>query len=99
MPAARPDSRISARPTTKAKIAPTAAASASDGTFPTVVWRRNPARFGMIAGFSVAGTDSTPAVHAPSATKLTWPNERTPELPTKTYSATTIATITSALMK
>ena len=38
----------------------------------------------MIAGFSLTGTESTPAVHAPSATKLTWPNERTPELPMKT---------------
>ena len=29
----------------------------------------------MIAGFSLAGTESTPAVHAPSATKLMCPNE------------------------
>ena len=53
----------------------------------------------MIAGFSPAGTESTPAVQAPSATKLMWPNESTPELPTKTYSATTIATLTSASVK
>ena len=53
----------------------------------------------MIAGFSLAGTERTPAVHAPSATKLMWPNETTPELPTKMYSATTIETMTSALMK
>ena len=38
----------------------------------------------MIAGFSPTGTESTPATQAPSATKLTWPNERTPELPMKT---------------
>ena len=38
----------------------------------------------MIAGFSLPGTVSTPAVQAPSATKLTCPNERTPELPMKT---------------
>ena len=38
----------------------------------------------MIAGFSAAGTESTPAVHAPTATKLMCPNERTPELPMKT---------------
>ena len=38
----------------------------------------------MIAGFSLTGTDSTPAVQAPSATKLMWPNESTPELPMKT---------------
>ena len=38
----------------------------------------------MIAGFSLVGTDSTPAVHAPIATKLMCPNESTPELPMKT---------------
>ena len=84
MPAASPERRISASPTTKAKTPPTTAASASDGTFPTVVWRRKPARFGMIAGFTPDGTDRTPAVHAPRATKLMWPNESTPVLPMKT---------------
>ena len=53
----------------------------------------------MIAGFSAAGTDRTPAVQAPSATKLMCPKETTPELPMNAYSATTIATLTSALMK
>ena len=53
----------------------------------------------MIAGFSPGGTVSTPAVHAPSATKLMCPNESTPELPMKTYSATTIATLTSVSVK
>ncbi len=43
-------------------------------------------------GFSVIGTESTPAVHAPTETKLMCPNESTPELPTNVYSATTIAT-------
>ena len=38
----------------------------------------------MIAGFSASGTDSTPAVQAPTATKLMCPKERTPELPMKT---------------
>ena len=38
----------------------------------------------MIAGFSLRGTESTPAVQAPSATKLMWPNESTPELPMNT---------------
>ena len=38
----------------------------------------------MIAGFAPDGTDRTPAVHAPSATKLMCPNESTPELPMKT---------------
>jgi len=37
----------------------------------------------MIAGFSPTGTVSTPAVHAPTATKLMCPNESTPELPMK----------------
>src|SRR5262249_26851517 len=77
----------------------TAAASASDGTLPTVVARRKWKSCGMIAGFSETGTERTPAVHAPSATKLMWPNESTPELPMKRYSATTIATLTRALMK
>ena len=34
----------------------------------------------------------TPLANAPTATKLTWPKEITPELPTKTYSAVTSAT-------
>ena len=38
----------------------------------------------MIAGFSSTGTESTPAAQAPTATKLMWPNETTPELPTNT---------------
>ena len=99
MPAARPDSRINGSPTITAAIPPTSAASRSDGTLPTVVRSRNPKRPGMIAGFSPRGTDSTPAVHTPSATKLMWPNETTPELPMNTYSATTIDTLTRAVMK
>ena len=84
MPAARPESRISASPTTSAKTAPASAASASEDTLPTVRSRRKDARFGMIAGFSDTGTASTPASHAPTATKLMCPNERTPELPMNT---------------
>jgi hypothetical protein len=38
----------------------------------------------MIACFSCVGTVRTPAAQAPTATKLMWPNESTPELPTKT---------------
>ena len=38
----------------------------------------------MIAGFSAVGTERTPAVHAPSATKLMCPNDSTPELPMNT---------------
>ncbi len=79
MPAASPESRISGSPATRANAPPTAAASTSDETFPTVVSRRKWARFGMIAGFSDFGTDSTPAVQAPTATKLMCPKESTPE--------------------
>ena len=45
-----------------------------------------------MAAFSSTGTDRTPADQAPTATKLMWPNESTPEFPTKTYSATTMTT-------
>ena len=62
---------------------PTTAASRSDRTLPVVVVRRKWARFGMIAGFSLAGTVRTPAVQAPIAKKAMCPNESTPELPTK----------------
>ena len=99
IPAARPERRISGRPTSSAKTPPTSAATRSDGTLPTVVSLRKSKRYGMNAGFSCSGTESTPAAQAPTATKLMCPNESTPELPTKTYSATTIETATSALMK
>jgi hypothetical protein len=49
--------------------------------------------------FWSSGTVSTPAVQAPTATKLMCPNESTPELPMNTYSATTIATLTSVSRK
>jgi hypothetical protein len=99
IPAARPDSRISGMPTTNAAIPPTIAAIARDVTLPVCRWTRKCARFGMIAGFSLVGTESTPAVQAPSATKLMCPNDRTPELPMKTYNATTIETLTSVSVK
>ena len=83
MPAASPESRISGSPQMSAYTPPTSAASRSDGMFPTVVSRRNPKRLGIVAGFSSTGTESTPAVQAPTATKLMCPNESTPELPTK----------------
>ena len=83
IPAARPESRIRGSPATNANTPPASAASASDARLPVVVSLRSPKRFGMVAGFSSTGTESTPAVQAPTATKLTWPNERTPELPTK----------------
>jgi hypothetical protein len=53
----------------------------------------------MIRGFSADGHACTPAVHAPSATKLMCPNETTPELPMNTQSATTIPTFTSVSVK
>jgi len=84
MPAARPDSRINGNPTRRAKTPPTAAATRSEGTLPTVVELRKSNRYGIVAGFSASGTESTPAAQTPTAKKLMWPNESTPELPTKT---------------
>ena len=84
IPAARPESRISGSPTRSANTPPTAAAISSDGTFPTVVELRKSKRYGIVAGFSASGTESTPAAQTPTAKKLMWPNESTPELPTKT---------------
>jgi hypothetical protein len=84
MPAARPESRISGRPTRNANTPPTAAASASEAALPMVWSRRIGKRSGRTPVFDSSGTVSTPAAKAPTATKLIWPNERTPELPTKT---------------
>jgi hypothetical protein len=84
IPAARPERRIRASPTANAKTAPTAAASASDATLPTLVVTREWASPGIVIRFWLSGTVRTPAVQAPSATKLIVPNERTPELPMKT---------------
>ena len=84
MPAARPESRMSGSPTTSAKTPPTTAAMRSEGTLPTVLEPRKWKRYGIVAGFSATGTESTPAAHTPTAKKLMCPNERTPELPTNT---------------
>ena len=84
MPAARPDSRMSGKPTRSANTPPTAAAIRSDGTFPTVVELRKSKRYGIVAGFSCSGIESTPAAQTPMAKKLMWPNESTPEFPTNT---------------
>ena len=84
IPAARPDRRINGRPTRRAKTPPTAAAISSDGTFPTVVELRKSKRYGIVAGFSCSGIESTPAAHTPTAKKLMCPKDRTPEFPTKT---------------
>ena len=84
IPAARPDRRISGSPTASAKAAPTPAASASDATLPTLWVTRKCESPGIVTFFWSCGTVSTPAVHAPTATKLIVPKERTPELPMKT---------------
>ena len=84
IPAASPDRRISGSPTRNAKTPPTAAASRSEATLPIVWSRRSGKRSGRIPVFDSSGTVITPAAKAPSATKLIWPNESTPELPTKT---------------
>ena len=83
IPAGRPESRISAIPTTSAYTSPTAAASASDGTMPTVWSRSSGNRFGTTKLFCCAPSVISPARYAPSATKLMWPKEITPELPMK----------------
>ena len=41
-------------------------------------------RDGITPGFTSVGTVISPEANAPTATKLTCPNESTPELPTKT---------------
>jgi len=84
IPAARPESRISGRPTRKAKTPPSAAASRSDGTFPIVWSRRNGKSVVSTPFFESSGTVITPDANAPTATKLICPNESTPEFPTKT---------------
>ena len=84
IPAESPDRRMRGIPTSSAKTPPTRAASTSDGTFPSECRARSEKRAGVIVGFSVTGIVITPAANAPTATKLTWPNETTPELPTKT---------------
>ena len=84
IPAASPDRRISGRPTRKAKSPPTTAARRSDATFPIVWSRRIGKRSGSTPVFDSSGTVRTPAANAPTATKLIWPNDSTPELPTKT---------------
>ena len=95
MPAARPDSRIKGIPTRKAKRPPATAAITSDQKFPTEWSRISPKTCGRILDF-VGGIESSPAAYAPTRKNPIWPNEITPELPMKTYSATTIAAKTSA---
>jgi hypothetical protein len=51
---------------------------------PTVLEPRKWKRYGIVAGFSSTGTESTPAAQTPTAKKLMCPNERTPEFPTNT---------------
>src|SRR3954468_4153585 len=98
MPAGRPERRISGSPTTSAETQPAAAAGASDGTSPTCEWRMTGKRPGTVKAFVFGSIEMSPARYAPAATKLTCPNEITPELPTNTHSATTTLTITSAFV-
>ena len=71
MPAARPERRISGIPTTSANTPPRTVAKASDATLPTECSPRNENSPGVIVGFNATGTVITPAVKAPTATKLT----------------------------
>ena len=65
-----------------------------------IVWSRSSGKTVVSTPFfDSSGTVITPAANAPTATKLVCPKEMTPELPTKTWIATTIATLTSALRK
>jgi hypothetical protein len=96
IPADRPESRISATPATKAYTAPIAVASANDETLPTAWSRRRGNASGSVPVFESTGALMIPAAYAPTAAKLSWAKDTTPELPTKTYSATTIATETRA---
>ena len=76
---------ISGMPTTNVvEIPPSAAASASDQAFEIEWSRRSGKSVVRTPGFTSAGIVITPAANAPTATKLTWPKEMTPELPTKT---------------
>ena len=75
---------MSGIPTASASTPPAAAANRSEVAFPTVWSRRSGKRSGSTPVFDSSGTVSTPAANAPTATKLIWPNESTPELPTKT---------------
>ena len=84
MPAASPESRISGTPTRNANVAPTRAASTSEGRMPIVWSRSSGKRSGRTPCFDSSGTVITPEANAPTATKLIWPNDSTPELPTKT---------------
>ena len=52
--------------------------------FPIVLSRRSGKSSVSTPFFDASGTVITPAAKAPTATKLVWPKERTPEFPTKT---------------
>ncbi len=82
IPAARPERRMIGIPTRNANTPPTTAAMASEAALPTWTSWRNPNNSGNVVGFTSAGAVVIPAANAPTATKLTWPNEMTPEFPT-----------------
>ena len=51
---------------------------------PTCAWRSTGNISGSTKSFCCASSVRIPARNAPTATKLMWPNEITPELPTNT---------------
>ena len=72
-------------PTSNAYTPPIAAAITSVSALPTCAEAIHENKSGLTAAsFSSSGNDVSAAAKAPTATKLTWPNERTPELPMKT---------------
>ena len=83
-PAAIPLRRISgianASPTAAATTPPISVAS----TLPKWAWAMNFGRSGWRIPFWSAGMTSRPAVYAPTEAKPMLPNEKIPELPTKT---------------
>ncbi len=83
-PAARPLKRISGIANAAATIAATRPPISVAPTLPKLVWAMNPGRSGCRISFCSLGITSSPAVYAPIAAKPMLPNEKTPELPTKT---------------
>ena len=84
MPAGRPERRISGIPAMSANRPPAAAAIASDAAVEVCVWRSTANIDGRIRFFCSTSSVRIPERYAPTATKLIWPNDSTPELPMNT---------------
>ena len=84
IPGGEAERRISGSPTMNAQIPPTIAATASEVRLPVVRSESDVSKSRHDRRLLARGTDKTPAVQAPSATKLMWPKDSTPELPMKT---------------